>query len=122
MNRFSIIGAAHLDALVEGVDESVLRAGSAPAERIRLGFGGDALNEAVTLARLGGDVELVSKVGNDSAGDMVREFCRAAGLPLTKMIREEKPFHEHEYRIDRPDGREKIHHGPQQQSARACAG
>lgn len=89
MNRFSIIGAAHLDALVEGVDESALRAGSAPAERIRLGFGGDALNEAVTLARLGGDVDLVSKVGNDSAGDMVREFCRAAGLPLTKMIREE---------------------------------
>ena len=44
MKRFSIIGAAHLDALVEGIDESALRLGSAPAERIRLGFGGDALN------------------------------------------------------------------------------
>ena len=89
MNRFSIIGAAHLDALVEGVDESALRAGSTPAERIRLGFGGDALNEAVTLARLGGDVDLVSKVGFDSAGDMVMDFCRNAGLPIGHIAREE---------------------------------
>ena len=89
MNRFSIIGAAHLDALVEGVDESALHAGSSPAERIRLGFGGDALNEAVTLARLGGDVDLVSKVGCDSAGDMVLDFCRNAGLPIGHIVREE---------------------------------
>lgn len=89
MNRFSIIGAAHLDALVEGIDEKALHLGSTPAERIRLGFGGDALNEAVTLARLGGDVDLVSKAGCDSAGDMVLDFCRAAGLPLTHIAREE---------------------------------
>ncbi|MEZ4508181.1 MAG: PfkB family carbohydrate kinase [Eubacteriales bacterium] len=58
--------------------------GSTPAgqRRIRLGFGGDALNEAVTLARLGGAVELISKVGVDDAGDMVLDFCRGAGLPI----------------------------------------
>ena len=56
MNRFSIIGAAHLDALVEGVEAGQLRQGSTPAERIRLGFGGDALNEAGTLARQAGVV------------------------------------------------------------------
>jgi len=89
MNRFSIIGAAHLDALVEGVEEGALRAGSTPAERIRLGFGGDALNEAVTLARLGGAVELISKVGVDDAGDMVLDFCRGAGLPIDRIAREE---------------------------------
>ena len=89
MNRFSIIGAAHLDALVEGIEPGELRQGSTPAERIRLGFGGDALNEAVTLARLGGSVDLVSKVGDDSAGDMVLEHCRAAGLPLEHIAREE---------------------------------
>lgn len=89
MNRFSIIGAAHLDALVEGVDESALHLGSSPAERIRLGFGGDALNEAITLTRLGGTVDLVSKVGNDSAGDMVLEYCRAAGLSTEHIARKE---------------------------------
>ena len=89
MNRFSIIGAAHLDALVEGVDEAALHAGSAPAERIRLGFGGDALNEAVTLTRLGGAVDLVSKIGADSAGDMVLGFCRSSGLSSARIAREE---------------------------------
>lgn len=89
MNQFSIIGAAHLDALVEGMDETLLRAGSSPAERIRLGFGGDALNEAVTLARLGGAVDLVSKIGCDSAGDMVLDFCRSAGLSTARITREE---------------------------------
>ena len=89
MNQFSIIGAAHLDALVEGVDDAALHAGSCPAERIRLGFGGDALNEAVTLRRLGGEVDLVSKIGCDSAGDMVLDFCRSAGLSAARIAREE---------------------------------
>lgn len=89
MNHFSIIGAAHLDALVEGVEAGALQQGSAPAERIRLGFGGDALNEAVTLARLGGAVDLVSKIGHDSAGAMVLEFCRGVGLTTEHIAREE---------------------------------
>lgn len=89
MNRFSIIGAAHLDALVEGMDERALHQGSSPAEQIRLGFGGDALNEAVTLTRLGGDVDLVSKIGTDNGGDMVLEFCRTVGLATAHIARME---------------------------------
>ncbi|MEA4913588.1 MAG: carbohydrate kinase family protein [Christensenella sp.] len=87
-NRFSIIGAAHLDALVEGIDESQLHLGSTPAEQIRLDYGGDALNEAVTLSRLGGEVDLISKIGRDSAGDMVLSFCGASGLPAAHIARE----------------------------------
>ena len=86
--RFSIIGAAHLDALVEGFDESQLRLGSVPVEQIRLGYGGDALNEAVTLARLGGEADLISKVGADSAGDMVLSFCETSGLSTEQIARE----------------------------------
>lgn len=89
MSSFSIIGAAHLDALVEGVEETALHTGSSPAESIRLGFGGDALNEAVTLRRLGGEVDLVSKIGCDSAGDMVLDFCRSAGLSTARIARKE---------------------------------
>lgn len=89
MNCFSIIGAAHLDALVEGIDEHALHQGSSPAEQIRLGFGGDALNEAVTLTRLGGKVDLISKIGTDHGGDMVLEFCRANGLDTGNITRVE---------------------------------
>ncbi len=88
-NQFSIIGAAHLDALVEGIDEEKLRLGSAPAEQIRLGYGGDALNEAITLTRLGGKADLISKIGLDGAGDMVLSFCQASGLPTARIAREE---------------------------------
>lgn len=87
-NRFSIIGAAHLDALVEGFDESQLQLGSVPVDQIRLGYGGDALNEAITLSRLGGEVDLISKVGADSAGDMVLSFCEASGLSTAHIARE----------------------------------
>jgi len=90
MKRFTIIGAAHLDALVEGVDEAIaLHAGSCAAEQIRLGFGGDALNEAVALSRLGGEVDLIGKVGLDAGGAMVLEYCRAAGVN-TEHIRQEE--------------------------------
>ena len=89
MKQFSVIGAAHLDALAAGVEETALHAGSSPAESIRLGFGGDALNEAVTLRRLGGAVDLVSKIGCDSAGDLVLDYCRLAGLSTARIARKE---------------------------------
>jgi sugar/nucleoside kinase (ribokinase family) len=87
MRHFSIIGAAHLDALVEGIDEPVVREGSHAAGQIRLSFGGDALNEAVTLSRLGGKVDLVSKVGYDSGGDMALAYCRENGLDTAHIFR-----------------------------------
>ncbi len=88
MQRFSIIGAAHLDVLAEGIDEAALREGSCTVEQIRLGFGGDAFNEAVVLSRLGGDVDLISKIGKDSGGAMVLDYCRSNGLD-TKHINQE---------------------------------
>lgn len=88
MRRFSIIGAAHLDALAEGIDEFSVRGGSHAAGRVRLGFGGDALNEAVVLSRLGGSVDLISKVGGDSGGKMVLAYCRENGLDTAHVLRE----------------------------------
>jgi sugar/nucleoside kinase (ribokinase family) len=103
MRHFSIIGAAHLDALVEGIDEPVVREGSHAAGQIRLSFGGDALNEAVTLSRLGGKVDLVSKVGDDSGGDMALAYCR----------------YQPEYCPHRYGGGKKLHYRPAQQPSRA---
>lgn len=90
MQRFSIIGAAHLDALVEGADESVFRGGSSAAKQIRLGFGGDAFNEAVVLSRLGGSVDLIGKIGLDPGGDMVLDYARTNGLDTAHIRREQE--------------------------------
>lgn len=55
VNRPEIIifGAAILDIPAGPVDTSLLTAGSVPADRITMNTGGDALNEATVLAKLG---------------------------------------------------------------------
>lgn len=72
----TVIGAAIIDVLAGPVDEKLWGEGSFPMESMRLSFGGDALNEAVVLSRLGINVELISKVGNDDAGRRVLDFLR----------------------------------------------
>lgn len=77
-----IIGAAILDVLVCPADEGVFRAGSSPAEQIRLSVGGDALNEATVLAGLGKKVRLETVIGDDKAGKFVVEHCCQRGILL----------------------------------------
>jgi len=72
----TVIGAAIIDVLTGPVDEKLWGESSLPMESMRLCFGGDALNEAVVLSRLGVNTELISKVGNDDAGKRVLDFLR----------------------------------------------
>lgn len=78
--KITIIGAAILDVLAGPVSEQIFQTGSQPMETTRLSFGGDALNEAVALSRLGKKVQLISKVGKDEAGDRVIDYVKANGL------------------------------------------
>ena len=72
----TIIGAAIIDVLAGPADANIIKNGSTPMENIRMSFGGDALNEAVVLSRLGLAAELISKVGNDEAGKQVLSFLK----------------------------------------------
>ena len=87
--KITIIGAAILDVLAGPVNEQIFQTGSQPMETTRLSFGGDALNEAVALSRLGKKVQLISKVGKDEAGDRVIDYVKANGLS-TEWISQEK--------------------------------
>lgn len=80
MADFIIIGAAIVDVLTQPVDQRVFEAGSVGAQRVAMHTGGDAMNEACVLAGLGASVQLVSKVGRDSAGDFVRRRCQERGV------------------------------------------
>ena len=62
---FIMIGAAILDVLAKPVNLSAFRVDSIPAETLTTNTGGDAMNEARTLAALGAKVRLVSKLGED---------------------------------------------------------
>lgn len=75
-----IIGAAIADILLRPVDASVFERGSCAVERIRMSLGGDALNEATTLARLGHAPMLVTKLGMDAVAELILDHCTREGI------------------------------------------
>ncbi len=90
MNKtVTVIGAAIVDVLAGPVSETVFKTGSQPMNNISLSFGGDALNEAVALSKLGISVELVSKVGCDESGDRVLNFLREHDVSTEHVVQEE---------------------------------
>lgn len=86
----TIIGNAVIDVLAKSVNAKVFETGSQPVEQIKLAFGGDALNEAAVLARLGKKADLISKIGNDEAGSRVLSFMKDSGISFDKIIIEDE--------------------------------
>ena len=76
MMQVTVIGPAIVDILAGGVTKQIFDHKSNALSDIRMSFGGNALNEAVTLARLGVETELISKVGSDDAGKRVVDFLK----------------------------------------------
>jgi len=90
MKKVEIIGAAIVDVLVTPADERVFEIGSLPADRIVMTYGGDALNEATVLHKLGGNVHLETLLGQDEAGKSVLRRIEQVGLETSGVhIREE---------------------------------
>lgn len=81
-NQIMIIGAAILDVLVQPADRQVFECGSGSADSITMHTGGDALNEATVLSRLGKQVQLLTVLGDDKAGRMIRDHCTECGVGL----------------------------------------
>lgn len=88
---FTIIGAGVVDVLARPVNASVFQTGSMPAKDIAMTFGGDALNEATILSRLGKKVQFISVLGRDEAGTMILEHCRKNRIP-TEQITQSPDF------------------------------
>lgn len=88
-NDITVIGAAIIDILAGPVSASVFQTGSQAMEQTKMSFGGDALNEAVALSRMGKRVQLISKVGKDEAGARVLDYIEANGLSKENVIVED---------------------------------
>ena len=78
--KITVIGHANVDVMACPVDFSKIKAGSQPMEDILVSYGGGGLNEAVILKRLGADVELVSKLADDEAGEQILRFIKSEGI------------------------------------------
>lgn len=87
--KITVIGAAIIDILAGPVNEKLFRTGSMPMQMTKMSFGGDALNESVVLSRMGKQVELITKVGNDEAGHRVLDYIKENRIYTDKITVED---------------------------------
>ena len=70
------IGAAIVDIPLQPVSKNIFDVDSYPLERIAMTTGGDAINEATIISRLGHRTALMSLIGKDAAGQFILAHCR----------------------------------------------
>ncbi len=85
------IGAAIVDILLRPVSRAIFDEPSYPVDGIAMTIGGDAINEATILSRLGHRVLLMSRIGKDAAGNFILEACHkdnidASGLRIDEHV------------------------------------
>ena len=74
------VGAAIVDIPLRPVSKDIFDSESYPLEQISMTIGGDAINEATIITRLGHRVGLVGMVGKDVVGDYIIDHCRREGI------------------------------------------
>lgn len=75
-----VAGLMLMDIIVKPVDKSIFDNDTNRVDCIEFLTGGDALNVAVNLAKLGENVRAAALLGNDTAGDLVRKNLAECGV------------------------------------------
>lgn len=79
------VGAAIVDIPLQPVSKNIFDVDSYPLERIAMTTGGDAINEAMIISRLGHKTALNSRIGNDAAGNFILERCRQENIDIQSL-------------------------------------
>ena len=87
MKEIVVFGHCVIDILTRPVDFQKLQQGSLPVKEMEMSFGGNGLNEAVILSRLGRKVKLISLVGEDEAGNRILDFLSDNGIDDSSIVR-----------------------------------
>ena len=74
------VGNAVADVLARPVDHLAPSGTSQPLDDVALGPGGNSINTAISLARLGISVRVAAAVGDDRFGQFMRDRVRAEGI------------------------------------------
>jgi sugar/nucleoside kinase (ribokinase family) len=80
------IGVALLDLPLGPIDENVFRQETTMLPKIPLTTGGDALNQATILRRLGEKVALIGHIGDDRLGRQLLYHCWQEGIDADSMV------------------------------------
>jgi len=79
------IGAAIVDIPLHHVSKNIFDSESYPLEKICMTIGGDAINEATIISRLGYKVALMSRIGKDIVGDYIIKFCEQNNIDYSSV-------------------------------------
>src|ERR1700704_3404527 len=74
-------------ARVASIGEGMMELKQAPGGLFSRGFGGDTLNTAVYLARLGVEVDYITALGDDSLSDEMIAGWAAEGVGISRVAR-----------------------------------
>ncbi len=80
MSSINVLGAACIDLLLSNIDRDRFFSGKYKVQQMRSSFGGDGLNQAVDLTRLGNDVSFSFIAGKDPYGTLIRSFLEQEGI------------------------------------------
>lgn len=89
MTRVIVIGGANVD--IKGRARGGYVAGTSNPGEVTVSAGGVGRNIAENLARLGVPVSLVTALGDDANGQMLRQACGTAGVDLTLAMTSDAP-------------------------------
>lgn len=85
MSKITVIGSSNMDLTVR-TPHIPVKGETIFGGEVIMSFGGKGANQAVAVSRLGGDVNFISKVGDDSNGRMMKEHFAAEGLCTDSVI------------------------------------
>ena len=90
MSKITVIGSFVMDNVAKMVKfpqegETIL------GESLELFPGGKGINQCVSVARLGGDVEMIGMLGKDGNGDVFRKIMKEDGIKADNVFSCDKP-------------------------------
>lgn len=90
MKKYDVVcvGFAVQDIVMQGIPEDALKQDSVHARKTMVASGGDAVNQACVLARLGKKVTLVAGFGHDPVGVQVASDLKNNGVDIEYAVRD----------------------------------
>lgn len=89
MNKILCIGMLVCDILISTVPDDILSRDSVGIRRPITSCGGDALNVAMGLSKLGADVMISGRIAHDVSGAFIERSCHEAGIDTRGLVYDE---------------------------------
>ena len=85
------VGMALIDSIIKGFDANPVSASGFRAGSCTLNIGGEAVNEAITAARLDMKCAIMCSLANDPAGNMIKDCLDKNGVDTSLILYRKEP-------------------------------